>query len=933
MTFLEPLWLVLAVPAALLLFLRPPPPGWRRGLRIAVTVAVVLGLARPSLLLPRRAGTAVVVVDRSASMPAGSDGVATEVIRGLEAARGGGDRLAVVAFGERSAVEVAPEGGSFGGFVAEVGDRRSALARALDAALALVPGGHPGRILVVGDGRFTGVDPRAAAGRAALAGVPIDYRLLERPATGDLAVDGLDAPLEVSPGEGFLITAWIRSPTRREVVYELERGGRVLARGRREVAAGRTRLTFRDRAAGPGVGDYRLTVRDAAASGEASDPAAADPVPGNDAARFLVGVRGPRPVLVVGEGSGALASLLEAGGLPVVRRAPGELGGRLEELAAASAVVLEDVPSQALGSGAMAALAEWVRSAGGGLLMTGGRRSFGPGGYFRSPLEPVLPVSMELRQEHRRLALALVVALDRSGSMAAEVAGGRTKMDLANLATAEVLGLLSPMDELGVVAVDSSAHEVYPLGPVEERFREVIRRRILSVESAGGGIFVEVALQAAAEALLDARAGTRHVLLFADAADAEEPGDYRRLLERAGEAGITVSVVGLGRETDVDAQLLREIAELGGGRVFFTEDPRELPRLFAQDTFVVSRSAFVEEPTPVRLTPGLVTVTGAPLPEPPAIGGFNLTYLRPEATLGAVTADDYEAPVVAAWQAGLGRAAVYTGEVDGEHTGAIAGWPRLGDLLTSLARWSAGEGGELGGGVVVTQELGPGTLGVRLHLDPERDGDPFLEPPSLTVLRDAPGRPPEPSRLELRWLDPDTLGAEVELAGDEVALPTLEVPGLGTTRLAPARLPYPPEWRPVEPGAGESLLEELARATGGRRRLAAGDVWSAFPRRPRVVELTPWLLLAAVLLFLAEVLERRTALLSLARFPRRRREKRPAPSPAAAESRRPPRRSEDRRPEEPPPASEPGPEPGGVVDALAEARRRASRRRASRRRG
>jgi hypothetical protein len=237
--------------------------------------------------------------------------------------------------------------------------------------------------------------------------------------------------------------------------------------------------------------------------------------------------------------------------------------------------------------------------------------------------------------------------------------------------------------------------------------------------------------------------------------------------------------------------------------------------------------------------------------------------------------------------------------------------------------------------VVATQELGPGTLGVRLHLDPERAGDPFLEPPSLTVLRDAPGRPPEPSRLELRWLDPDTLGAEVELAGDEVALPTLEVPGLGTTRLAPARLPYPPEWRPVEPGTGESLLEELARATGGRRRLAAGDVWSAFPRRPRVVELTPWLLLAAVLLFLAEVLERRTALLSLAR-PRHRLEERPAPSPATSsattgevtEPRR-SRRSEDRRPEEPPPASEPEPkpEPGGVVDALAEARRRASRRR------
>ena len=31
-------------------------------------------------------------------------------------------------------------------------------------------------------------------------------------------------------------------------------------------------------------------------------------------------------------------------------------------------------------------------------------------------------------------------------------------MDLANLATAEVFDMLSPMDEFGVVAVDSSPH-------------------------------------------------------------------------------------------------------------------------------------------------------------------------------------------------------------------------------------------------------------------------------------------------------------------------------------------------------------------------------------------------------------------------------------------------------------------------------------------
>ena len=45
-----------------------------------------------------------------------------------------------------------------------------------------------------------------------------------------------------------------------------------------------------------------------------------------------------------------------------------------------------------------------------GLAMTGGQKSYGPGGYFKSPLERVLPVSMEMRREHRKMSVAVVVA-------------------------------------------------------------------------------------------------------------------------------------------------------------------------------------------------------------------------------------------------------------------------------------------------------------------------------------------------------------------------------------------------------------------------------------------------------------------------------------------------------------------------------------------
>src|SRR6185437_41077 len=112
------------------------------------------------------------------------------------------------------------------------------------------------------------------------------------------------------------------------------------------------------------------------------------------------------------------------------------------------------------------------------------------------------------RDEHRKLSLAMVVALDRSGSMSAPVGGGRAKMDLANEGAAQVLEMLGPMDEFGVLAVDTTPHTIANLAPVKNK--ATVKRDILGIRSQGGGIFSYVALEAATEMLLKAKAGTRH---------------------------------------------------------------------------------------------------------------------------------------------------------------------------------------------------------------------------------------------------------------------------------------------------------------------------------------------------------------------------------------------------------------------------------------
>ena len=128
-------------------------------------------------------------------------------------------------------------------------------------------------------------------------------------------------------------------------------------------------------------------------------------------------------------------------------------------------------------------------------MLTGGGASFGVGGYFLSALDPILPVSMEMRQEHRKLGIAMAIVMDRSGSMSVPVAGGQTKMDLANLGAAAAIELLSPMDSVGVIAVDSEPHVIQGLTRVEDRgdLISTVRR----VESMGGGIYVYSDLEAA----------------------------------------------------------------------------------------------------------------------------------------------------------------------------------------------------------------------------------------------------------------------------------------------------------------------------------------------------------------------------------------------------------------------------------------------------
>lgn len=846
MTIQYPAVFLLLLPLLAWSFHRSSEGRAQKVLRILLYLLLVFALSAPRIRLPDRAGTLIVLADRSRSMPENAEGTALEVIRNLEKTRKGDSRLGVVSFAGDAAIEKLPEETNFDTFRSQVSrPDASNLAEGMKCALSLIPENAPGRILLLSDGRMTGADASRLFASAAARGIAVDYRMLRRQSVHDLAVTHVGAPMTGAPGEFFTISCRIDSPEAQNALCRIRRGNGAWRAERVRLRRGVNFVTWRDRAESPGILDYTISVT--------GENAALDEFPENNMARHLIRISGSRPLLLLSESpSGNLARVLREAGIPVVRKLPAPAELSAAKLAGYSGVILENVPASKLGLEGMRVLAGTVRSGALGLMMTGGRHSFAVGGYYRSPLEELLPVSMEQRREVRKSAVAVMVALDRSGSMSAPV-GNLTKMALANRATLEVCKLLHPNDEFGVIAVDSSPHRVIPLAPLSEiRGAE---GKILSIESMGGGIYTYTALHSATAMLLKSKAPTRHLLLFADAADAEEPGSYRALLEKTSAAGITISVVALGTESDPDAAFLRDVARRGNGICYFSKNADELPRIFAEDTFVMARSTFVEGEVPADYT-NAVRSLSRKLGKSTAFGGYNLCYLKDNCENLLFSRDENHAPLAAIGQAGLGRVAVLTAEADGEYTGRFASDPDAGTLLAALANWMRAD--DAAQDFLVTQEQGRGQCRVGLSLDPARERDPWGRRPELVTMLFRPGEDPVEQRGTFEWITPDRMEISFPMEGNAVYLPTLLRDGARPLALAPVRLGCSPEFLPdsADGGAGDSMAE-LCALSRGTERFLNENVWDDLPPKKRLFNPVPWLLLAAVLLFLVEIADRR----------------------------------------------------------------------------
>ncbi len=835
--------------------------GFTGVLRITLLALLLLALTGPRWNLGGEGIDIVVVADRSRSLPAKAEESIRALVRDLEKNRKSGDRIGLVTFGSRAEVEhTLSRNSELGAYTREVLPDGSDLNDAIGAALNLIEPTRPGRVLVMSDGEANGASPLSAARRARELGVPVDFRLYERNRIGDLAIESLTLPDTVAPREPFQFAVWVHASREAHGTVRVLRDGIEIARLERDFVTGLNRVLFRDLLEEGGLTNYTAELL-----------LEGDPLEENNRGAGVVRVESAPRVLVLNSDGQEdnLVRALRAARLPVDVVASKSHPLTQDSLDKYRATIVENVPAGDFGRLKMERLAQWVEDLGGGLLVTGGERSFGVGGYFKSPLDDVLPVSMELREEHRKNRVAIAVALDRSGSMTAPVKGGKVKMDLANLGTAECVRLLSAQDKVAVIAVDSSPHVVQSLRNVEDP--EAIVANVLRIQSMGGGIFVYEALVAAGNELMKAgEYSTRHIILFSDAQDSEEPGDYKRLLKKYADAGITVSVIGLGTDHDVHAELLKDIAKLGGGSIKFTDDPEELPRVFAEDTMTIARNTFIKHDPKAKDNPHPADgIHGKLLPDARLMGelgrgpfpptkGYNLSYLKPEATGAVISTDEYNAPWLAFWYRGLGRVAALSIEVDGPYSGPFKDWDNYADFLVTQTRWLLNSASP--NDVFVTMQQEGQEAVVNVELDPDRGEKHRSDAPTLFVVPPGDERP-QPTTPDFVWTGPNSLQARFRLEQTGTYRTLIRSAAKNSReflRGPTVTLPYSPEFAPRQGlPTGRELLSEVAKLSNGRERTDILSVLADPPRSVQTRSLLPWLFAFSLVVLMLEIAGRR----------------------------------------------------------------------------
>jgi uncharacterized membrane protein len=821
--------------------------------RMLLLSALVLALAGFRLVLPVDRLATVFVVDLSDSIGAAGREDALAFVRESLEVMPEGDVAGIVGFGRAALVERLPSE------LREIDRIASAPVRsatdvgaALRLASALFPDDAQKRIVLLSDGNDTTGQGQSEAALAAARGIQVETKVIGLGAAEEVLVQRLATPSTAHLGEEIEASATIDSTVAQPATVRLFANGVEVGVKRVELKVGPNDVSFTVKPSEAGFLRFRVVVE-----------AAQNTFSQNDRADSNTIIKGEPRILVVSGDEAVAAELV--GALEVERQdvdtlAAAGLSPDPLQLATYDSIVLVDVPRTTLTDRQMLALQVYVRDLGKGLVMIGGPRSYGAGGYQKSPIEETLPVDMGVRDRQKQPDIALVVVIDKSGSMDAchcnafnggagngtgtGIAGVR-KVDIGKEAILRAAAAMTARDEIGVVAFDQSAHWVVktqPLGSIGD-----LQGSIAGIQPLGQtNIFA--GLSQAVDSLEDTQATRRHIILLTDGWSSS--GQYDDIIARMKAAGITLSTVGAGGGSN---PFLQKLARDGGGRFYDAANPASIPDIFLKETQQVSGQQIVEETFHPIITSSSPILRGLDQGFPQLLG-YNGTTAKSAAQTVLVTARDD--PLLAQWQYGLGRSVAWTSDSTGRWARSWVGWDGFSKFFSQLVGWTFP--GEETGGIEASFVTEGGTTRLRVESVAE-DGSPrdFY---STGVALTTPDL--DSQAIALDQVAPGIYDAplgEID-AGAYIIRVSQTKPGstpLGRTLGLVA--PTPAEYRLL--GANEPFLATLRAATGGRAIVTAAEPWTHdLATTDTYQDLWPSLLILALLLWPLDIALRRVSI-------------------------------------------------------------------------
>jgi uncharacterized membrane protein len=758
-----------------------------------------------------------------------------------------GDQAGLVVFGEEAVVDqplrpVAkierPQ--------AQVAARGTNLAQALQLGLATAPPGQANRFVLLTDGRQNQGNALAVAQAAKDAGADIYYVPAALTFTQEVVVESMVLPQEVKFGEPFQakVVAWSQAETQGRL--SLYRNGEFLGSQVVRLSPGKNVYTYRQSLEQSGIHVYQAAV-----------DVDGDTIEENNRAIGTLVVRG-RPQVLLAEKDRAQAQALSAAlrsqhvEVTVVEadKIPKDMAG----LQKYDGLILSNVSSLKMTKKQMENIRDYVRDQGGGLIMLGGEESFGLGGYYRTPIEEALPVTMEVKQKIEIPSLAVVLSIDRSGSMAMTTDEKVTKLDIAKEAAHLVVDLLDERNEVGVMSWDTEFIWDSPVRPARDK--QTIHHAIATIK-AGGGTDGYPALKESYQVLFDRPALLKHVIFLSDGQMTR--GDFAGLLRRMAKDKITVSTVAIGKDADVP--LMVDVAKWGRGRFYYTEDDSTIPRIFTLETQLASKASLVEQPfKPTVASPAHEAIQEINWKEAPPLGGYVATSMKANAELVLMT--HQEDPLLATWRYGLGRSVAFTSDAKAKWGVLWVRWSGFNKFWSQVTRWALRTGTRSDTVATVSRTDNDGEVLVDA-IDPKGEFINFLDSQVGVVS-------PDKTRtvIDLEQIGPGRYRGRFP-AGQEgvylVGMAQRRADQMVGSQLAGLVVPYGQEFRDL--GVDETFLRELTELTGGGLLADPKDAFLQNRHKSRLsVDIWPWLVGAVAVLLIPEIALRRIGPVGLGRL-------------------------------------------------------------------